>query len=178
MSYMDFQAVKDDNPIEVVAERLGLTLKKSGSQLRGPCPSGAEGDRKFVITPSKGLWYSFALQQGGDVLALVALVNDCSTKEAAAWLTGEDTTEPLEKSKGRSKPQPKERGFQELEYLQPDHDAVGALRLDEIAEVIGIGYAPRGILRGKVAVPIRTADGALIGYLGIEDCQVPPSWHV
>lgn len=174
MSYIDFEEVKAANPIGDVAERLGLELKKSGYQLRGPCPSGEGGERALVITPNKGVWYSFALERGGDVLALVQLVNNCSTKEAAEFLSG---TVPLEK---RKPPQQSkgERGFRPLDYLQPDHAAVEALGLDEIAETIGLGYAPRGIMKGKVAVPIRTDDGTLIGYIGIEEATVPPRWDL
>lgn len=173
-SYLDFEAIKEAHPIEGVAERLGLELKQSGKQLRGPCPSGQGGARALVITPDKGVWYSFAKEQGGDVIALVQLVNDCSAKDAAAWIANE----PLEKAAKPSNKSKSERGFRELDYLKPDHPAVEALGLSEIAEVVGIGYAPRGIMRGKVAVPIRTPDGTLLGYLGLTECVVPPKWYL
>ncbi len=175
---LDFEQIKQDHPIEQVAERLGLNLKKSGAQLRGPCPSGEEGDRKFVITPAKGVWYSFALGKGGDVLALVQLVNDCSVKEAAQFLVGD--TPPLEKPKGQSKKGAEARGgFRALDYLEYDHPAVETLGFDpEIAEQLGLGYAPRGVLKGKVAIPIRTEGGILAGYIGIEEAQLPPKWHL
>lgn len=180
MSFVDFAEVKAANPIEGVAERLGLELKKSGNQLRGSCPSGEGGERAFVITPSKGVWYSFALERGGDVLALVELVNGCTTKEAAQFLTG---TVPLEKPNDRkSKGRPKEeaeRGFRPLDYLAPDHAAVEALGIGpNDAEQLGIGYAPRGILRGTIAVPIRTEDGTLAGYIGITEATLPPKWNL
>ncbi|SEN54170.1 CHC2 zinc finger [Roseovarius tolerans] len=175
---LDFEQIKQDHPIEQVAERLGLTLKKSGAQLRGRCPSGEEGDRKFVITPAKGVWYSFALGKGGDVLALVQLVNDCSVKEAAQFLVGD--TAPLEKPKGQSKKSAEARGgFRALDYLEPDHPAVETLGFDpETAEALGVGFAPRGILKGKVAIPIRTKTGQLAGYVGAEELQLPPKWSL
>jgi DNA primase len=179
MPTLDFQEIKAANPIEKVAKTLGLELKKSGHQLRGQCPSGAEGDRKFVITPSKGLWYSFALQKGGDVLALVQLVNDCSAKEAAQFLAGD--TSPLEKTKKSSpeKSSGSERGFKPLDYLEPDHEAVDAVGFPpDVADAVGIGHAPRGILRGQVAVPIRLPCGQLIGYVGITEATLPPKWSI
>lgn len=176
MALLDFDQIKENNPIEQVAEQLGLTLKKAGNQLRGQCPSGAEGDRKFVITPSKQLWYSFALGKGGDVLALVQLVNGGSAKEAAQFLNGD--TAPQEKPKGLSK-QGAERGFRPLDYLEHDHPAVEALGFDaEVAEQLGVGYAPRGMLKGKIAVPIRLSDGTLAGYIGTEEAVLPPKWHL
>lgn len=176
MSFIDFEEVKAANPIEQVVERLGLTLKKTGQQLRGPCPSGEGGERAFVITPAKQVWYSFALQKGGDVLALVQLVNDCTPKEAAHFLAGD--TVPLERRSQRpSKQSEAERGFRPLDYLDPDHAAVEALGMaPEDAAALGWGYAPRGVLRGTVAVPIRLEDGTLVGYIGIEECKLPPKW--
>lgn len=177
-TFIDFEEVKAANPIAEVAERLELELKKAGNALRGPCPSGEGGERGFVITPSKGVWYSFPLQKGGDVLALVQLINECSTKEAAQFLSG---TVPLEKANQPSLEEGSEArgGFAPLTYLEHDHMAVGALGLEpEDAETLGIGYAPRGTMRGTVAVPIRTDDGTLAGYIGITEARLPPKWAV
>lgn len=179
-TFIDFEEVKANNPIADVAERLGLALKKSNQQLRGRCPSGEGGERAFVITPAKGVWYSFALQQGGDVLALVQLVNECSAKEAAQFLVG--STVPLEKRGERPLKESAAAargGFRPLDYLQPDHPAVEALGIaPETAAALGWGYAPRGVLRGSVAVPIRTEDGTLAGYIGVQEVTLPPKWEL
>ncbi|MEO9894794.1 MAG: CHC2 zinc finger domain-containing protein [Paracoccaceae bacterium] len=178
-TFIDFEAVKAANPIGDVAERLGLNLKKAGNQLRGPCPSGEGGERAFVITPAKAVWYSFGLQQGGDVLALVELVNECSTKEAAHFLAGE-TVPPERRNKRQSKESAETRGgFRALDYLEPDHVAVEALGIEsEDAKALGIGYAPRGVLRGSVAVPVRLSDGTISGYIGITEAKLPPKWEL
>lgn len=176
-NFIDFEAVKADNPIDQVAERLGLELKKTGNQLRGPCPSGKGNERAFVITPSKGLWFSFGLQEGGDVLAMVELVNKCSTKDAAHFLSG-DTVPPEKRKKRQSKESAAERGFRPLDYLEADHPAVEALGIEaEDADILGIGYAPRGVLRGTVAVPVRLSDGTISGYIGITEAKLPPKWE-
>jgi DNA primase len=171
--FLDFEEIKKTNPIDRVAERLGLKLTKRGSQLRGVCPSGEGGDRALVITPEKGAWYSFAKQTGGDVIALVSFVRGISPKEAAQFLAG--NTEPEKKP---STPEP-ERGFKALEYLEPNHEAVLALGFDPAdAQKLGVGYAPRGVLRGTVAVPVRLADGTLAGYIGLIDAKLPPKWSI
>lgn len=175
---LDFEQIKADNPIEQVAERLGLTLKKNGNQYRGPCPSGAEGDRKLVITPQKGVWYSFAEQKGGDVISLVQFVNGVSAREAAAWIAGD--TVPEKKRTERTSPERRGRGFSPLTYLEPDHEAVTALGFNpETAHQLGVGYAPRGVLKGTVAVPIRNGDGSIAGYLGLTEIEkLPPKWDI
>ena len=174
--YVDFEELKDANPIEQVAERLGLKLTKRGGSLRGPCPSGEGGERALAITPAKGVWFSFGAKKGGDVLELVRFVNDCSLQEAAHFLSG---TVPLEKANGSSPDEGAEArgGFDPLTYLEADHIAVANLGIDpEHAETLGIGYAPRGTLRGLVAVPIRREDGLIAGYIGITEAQLPPKW--
>jgi hypothetical protein len=73
----------------------------------------------------------------------------------------------------------KERaGFAPLDYLEPSHEAVEAVGFDPIvAEALGIGYAPKGMLRGTVAVPVRLPDGSLAGYIGITEAKLPTKWH-
>lgn len=178
-SYVDFEDVKKCYSIVDVAERLGLELKKSGNQLRGACFSGAEGDRKLCITPSKGAWYSFALNEGGDVISLVARVRDCSAKEAAQWITGDTEPEKKKRSKRTSSQGEKSsEGFSPLEYLVFDHPSVEAIGLDAAtARKLGCGFCPRGIYRGKVAWPVRNEAGTLIGYIAFEEVQLPPKWH-
>ena len=60
------------------------------------------------------------------------------------------------------------------EYLDPVHDAVQALGLSAVdATRLGIGYAPKGVLKGRVLLPIRTSEGTLVGYAGYSDKLQP-----
>ena len=175
MSYLDFEAIKAEHPIEEVAERLGLTLKPSGKQRRGKCPVCAGGgDRNLVITPEKGVYYCFADGKGGDAIALVAHINGIGVKEAATWIAGDTPNrETVPKEKKGS-----ERGFKPLDYLEPEHEAVAAVGFEpDDAAALGIGYAPRGVLRGTVALPLRNADGSIAGYIGITEAKLPPKWE-
>ncbi len=178
MPYLDFEKIKSEHPIEGVAEQLGLQLKKQGSQLRGPSPSGQGDERSLAVTPSKQRFYDFAAQRGGDVIELVAYVQDIPVKEAAAWLQG---TAPEERPQKAQKDRREARGgFKALDYLQHDHEAVEALDLDpDVAQALGIGYAPRGVLRGTVAIPLRNQDGTIAGYIGVTCIdKMPPKWEL
>lgn len=170
--FLNFEEIKAANPISEVVERLGLNMNKSGASLRGKCPvCESDGDRNLVVTPDKGVYFCFSDGKGGDQLQLISHLRGCSVKEAAQWLHGA----PAAKEKS-TKGTPSE-GFKPLEYLQYDHEAVVALGFEPgDAERLGIGYAARGILRGKVAIPVRLANGQLAGYIGIIECQLPPSW--
>lgn len=174
MSYaLDFAKIKAEHSIESVASRLGLKLKPHGQAFRCQCPSGEGDERGMAITPAKQAFYSFPAQKGGDCISLVAFVRGCSPKEAAAWIQGQ-ATQP-EKSAQAERPS---QGFQPLDYLQHDHDAVIALGFDpDDAKRLGIGFAPRGVLKGTVALPVRTEDGKLSGYVGVTDAKLPPRWN-
>jgi len=65
-----------------------------------------------------------------------------------------------------------------LDYLIHDHEAVVALGIEpEDAKRLGCGYAPRGLMKGTVAWPVRLSDGTLVGYVGCNDVILPPRWN-
>ena len=176
-SFIDFEEVKATVKIEDAVRMLGLELKERNGQLRGPCPICEKGgERSLCITPSRQKWYCFGCQTGGDVIALAAHIKGIHPKEAAFFLIGKEPQES--KSEQRQKPKPSEgEGFQPLTYLQHDHEAVEALGLEpEDAKRIGAGYAPRGVMRGQVAFPVRDETGKLLGYLGVQEAVLPSSW--
>lgn len=185
-AYVDFADVKSKVSIEQGLTKLGITLPKAGAQLRGQCPMcDSKNERGFVVTPSKGLWYCFSEQKGGDVIALTAAVKEIELREAALWLIGtvnsqrstvQSTVNSSSNSRANSPSQP---GMAELDYLVPEHEAVAAVGFDEAtAKALGIGYANRGIMRGTVAVPIRLPDGSLVGYIGIIEARLPTRFHI
>ena len=172
--FIDFQDVKKTVPIEDAITRLGLDLKPSGLQRRGPCPAcKSGGDRTLVVTPTKQAFYCFAGKIGGDVIGLAAHIKSCTMKEAAEFLAG--STPRLEPTKPTASeptipttvPEKKKAGLNPLTYLQAEHPLVQALGISkETAEHFGAGYAPKGIMRGRLAIPIHDVDGLLIAYCG------------
>ena len=174
MSFLDFNEIKAANAIDEVAQRLGIQLNKSGSSMRGKClKCESTGDRNLAITPTRGVYYCFSDGKGGDVIALVSHTLGIGVKEAAQWLSGASTT----KEKTPKGEAPSE-GFQPLDYLQHDHEAVLALGFEaDDAERLGVGFAPRGMLKGKVAIPVRLANGKLAGYVGATELQLPKTWR-
>ena len=85
---VDFKALAQRIQIEQVITMLGIPLKKTGAQLRGPCPICSHGsNRCFVVTPKLNRFWCFGnCQIGGDVIELVAQVKRVSHKEAAHFL--------------------------------------------------------------------------------------------
>ena len=97
-------------------------------------------------------------------------------KDAAAELarmTGQGSGDEKPGGGSRSRTVPEERtkeaarSLQPLAYLQADHEAVQALGLSaETCDAFGAGYAPKGIMRGRLAIPVHDRAGTLIAYCG------------
>lgn len=177
MPFVDFNELKNRVSIEDAVAKLGLPIThKSQHALRAACPAcKTGGDRALAITPAKSLYYCFAADAGGDQIALVAHIKGLSVRDAAEWLGGttstvQSTSTSNRKDHTNDSPSP---GFQPLDYLEADHAATEALGFDlETAIALGIGYAPKGILRGTVAIPVRSEDGTLVGYIGITEARL------
>lgn len=182
--FVDFAALKEKVSFGQTVSILKLNLKQSGNQWRGQCPVCGGADRGLVVTDGKG-WYCFSAVKGGDQIALVAHVLNCPVKEAAQFLAeraGIRTGTSIPSTSPRQTVPESENGdetqkFAPLSYLQPSHAAVDAIGFSEdICTRVGIGFAPKGILRGLVAVPIRDEHGTLLGYIGISEAKLPASF--
>lgn len=180
---VDFQDIKARVNIEDAIPFLGLTLKRNANgQLRGKCPAcDSDSDRALVVTPGKGA-YCFNEKRGGDLLWLVSHVKGIGVRQAAQELAAHFLPEPQEPR--RSKPSGTGAAAEGVTTLAPlsylDHSQ--AFGLDEgTAKALGIGFAAKGLMRGKIAVPIRTDTGKLVGYVGIEpdaDVKLPTKFHL
>lgn len=177
--FIDFLALKQQIKIEEAMPLLGLSVSQFSDQMRGACPAcKLGGDRALVVTASKGVFYCFAAGEGGDVIALASHIKGISMKEAAAFLAesfsksadvspvAPPATVPSNSSPKKEKAGQKS-GLNPLTYLQPDHPSVQALGLSpETAQMFGAGYAPKGIMRGRLAIPLHDVNGLLLAYCG------------
>jgi hypothetical protein len=91
-------------------------------------------------------------------------------RDAAAWMLdgiGGATPKPV-REKLPAAPQKPSNGLKALDYLQHDHESVKALGLaPETVQAWGAGFAAKGIMRGRFAVPIHDREGTLLAYVGI-----------
>lgn len=188
-NFVDFAALKEAVSFETAIELLDLQLKRSGNQWRGPCTTcNSGGDRALVVTLGKG-FFCFGDKKGGDQIALAAHVLNLGAKEAAhelatrAGLVTSTSTVPSNRSRERKPPESgrdnETQKLAPLTYLEPESEAVIALGLDpEFCKRHGLGYAPRGVVRGSVAIPFRDEHGTLLGYFGVQELTyIPPDFQ-
>ena len=179
MPYIDFAVLKAEvNIVDVLAMLRIANLKKQGGQLRGCCPvHGGTSDREFVVTPAKQAYYCFGCKSGGDVIKLVAAVNKCSQQQAAFQIarhfgignsppSGNSPAERNDTVQGHSSPQPPPT-LQPLDYLQAEFEGREALEISaDTLAAFGAGFAPKGTVRGRLAIPVHDGDGTLVAYCG------------
>ena len=106
------------------------------------------------------------------MIKLVAKVKGCDQKEAARMLTehfGTSTVTSPDKGTVTSKSTvttPKGQ-LAALAYLEPEHEGVQGLGVSpDTAKLFESGYAPKGIMRGRFAIPIHDRNGVLLAYCG------------
>ena len=173
--FIDFQKLKQEIKIEDAMPLLGLQVPQFSDQMRMPCPAcKSGGDRALVITKSKAAFYCFAQGEGGDVIGLIAHIKGISMKDAANVLADSFNKKsqpkpaaPIETVPSNSSPKKEKAGLNPLTYLQQEHPLVQALGISpETAKTFGAGFAPKGIMRGRFAIPIHDTSGVLVAYCG------------
>jgi len=84
----DVALVRERSRIDEVV-RDYLTLKAAGGgSLKGICPFHDEKTPSFHVTPSKGLWFCFGCNEGGDTVNFLQKVDHLSFTEAIEKLAG------------------------------------------------------------------------------------------
>lgn len=157
---LDFQDIKNRVLITDAAAWLGLDIIKGGDQYRCECPIHGGGKRALVITPAKGLFTCFGVGSPpypwGDVIKLVEHVHQVSAKEAAQALATQFLLHPQRKLPPGG-----------LDYLKPEHASIQALGVSpETAKHFKAGYAEKGIMRGRFAIPVLFENGSPVHYCG------------
>jgi DNA primase len=175
--WVSFSEVKKRVKLDRVLRSYGVDwLRPSGEQqYRGRCPiHQGQGTEAFHAHLGRNVFHCFACGAGGNVLDFVAAMEGCSMREAALRLHGSQNgasvawaTEPE-----RSKLVTKERevnpplGFR-LD-LDPAHPYLAGRGMDAAtASYFGVGYCGgRGLLSGRIAIPIHDEDSRLVAYCG------------
>ena len=191
MKFIPFDQVKEAVSIEQVMDRTGLAFKKQGQSYRCECPVHKGGKRSLIVSPNEkdqkgedGVFYCHASGEGGDRIGLLAHVNKTGQYAAVKELAeafcpqlvgGKDkASQPASKEatvpeKEKEEERSGKRGFSPLPYLESNHEAVREAGLSpEVAEALGIGFAPRGVHRGRIAIPVRLSNGSIAGYLSVD----------
>jgi len=196
--WVDFRAVKAAVNLTEVLRYYGVDGLRScrRDQLEGRCPihRGGRADA-FHVSLSKNAFQCFACQARGNVLDFVAAMERCSVRQAACWLaqrfpvavseppipaqrpgaTSQATGNWLGKNEGSN--QPLSFTLRGVDGSHPYLRRRGIL--PETAALFGVGlYAGRGLLSGRVVIPIHNREGSLVAYAGRSLDGVAPKYRL
>jgi DNA primase len=206
--FVSFAEVKRAVTLEAVLDRYGLFagLTEKGQNLVGACPfCTGQSKRQFQVNREKNAWYCFGCKQGGNVLDFVAKKERVGIRAAAlkldSWfalgLVAEASAEksppapnapapiPAPPVAAASLPATNPPLTFTLKTLDPHHASLSALGLGaETIEHFGAGYCTKGLLKGRLAIPIHTGAGELVAYAGLAVAEgenprylFPPNFH-
>ncbi len=187
----DFKRIKQSVSIVQVLEHYELmkTLERRGDSLSGPCPlHGGHHEKQFKTSVSKNCWNCFGkCKAGGNILDFVSRKEGVGIREAGVliseWFglsqepvkdrpeTKPETQKPSKAAQEAGDPAPdatrnKPLGFA-LKYLEQDHSYLAERGLSaETIQTFGIGFCKKGLMAGRIAIPIHNMHGAIVAYVG------------
>jgi DNA primase len=158
-----------------------------------PIHEGKRQSPSFSANVGKGIWQCFGCGAGGNLIEFAARMEGLNPddpgdfRKAALLLQktfGGRDGEEREKPKAVPKEETRERKRQEdleeaasvvvnapldfeLQRLEYDHPYLRERGFaDETIKTFGLGYCHRGLMKGRIAIPLHDMEGALIGYAG------------
>jgi Toprim domain-containing protein/DNA primase-like protein len=185
-TWVDFKQVKADVAIEQVLAHYGVHLRRIGAtELRGRCPlpthSSSRSRDSFAVNIARNVWSCRSLScmqargggPGGNILDLVALMENCSIRDAALRLQDWSGAAPERFIVPRiSRPDPVAAENPPLrfalQYVDATHPYLTSRGVTpQTVRTFGLGlYTGKGLLRGRIVIPIHNASGELIAYAG------------
>lgn len=188
---VDFKKIAEDIDVADVARLLGVQLTKDN---RAPC---CDNDRSLQLFPDTNSFRCHAAGISGDCISLYAHVKGYqgmykAAKELAEHFQTAKAAEPRptapQKPEGRpaqAQPAPSSKAapFDAEAYAAKlaYTDEVAQLGIaEEDAAKLSIGFASTGLLRGRIAFPIRTESGSIAGFVGIGadgSVKCPKTWQ-
>jgi Toprim domain-containing protein/DNA primase-like protein len=186
-TWVDFRQLKTEVAIEQVLAHYGVQLRRigGGTELRGRCPlpmhTSSRSRDSFAVNIARNVWACRSLscmqgrggRPGGNLLDLVALIERCSIRDAALRLQEWSGAAPerfvvprTSRSEAVASTNPPLRFA--LQYVDGTHPYLTSRGvMPQTICTFGLGlYTGKGLLRGRIVIPIHNASGELIAYAG------------
>lgn len=178
--WVNFAEIKSQVKLAAVLHSYGVDwLRHSGpaQQYRGRCPMHeGQGTGAFHAHLGRGVFHCFACGAGGNVLDFVAAMEGCSIREAALRLQGSHGQGGRPAGVPAGGPRRRELVTKKREVNQPLSFALNVDRRHSYlagrglrprtVDHFGVGYCARGLMQGRIAIPIHDDQGRLVAYCG------------
>ena len=150
--------------IEELLRKYGVKVKRSGESYRGACPlHNGDNPTAFCIT-EHGLWYCFSHCGGGNLIELIARLENISKEEAKKRIKefGIEKT-AFRILEGKNKPSRIKEVKLKLEPY-PEYLIERGIRYDT-AKRFGLGIN-NNVFVNRIIIPIHDENDLLVGYAG------------
>lgn len=193
--WINFKELRSKLDFEKVLQHYGVEIKRKGEQHHGFCPlpthQGKKNSPSFSANLERGIFQCFGCGAKGNVLEFAAIMEKVNVEDGQEFraltiklrdrfLPGQagekkemKRTEPElqpEKEPPRSSPpsvlinEPLDFELKGLDLVHPYLPNRGFSK--ETIDHFGLGFCSRGLLKGRLAIPLHNGEGKLIGYAG------------
>lgn len=197
--WIDFKDLRARLDFEKVLQRYGVEIRRKGDQHQGFCPlpnhEGKKRSPSFSANLKRGIFQCFGCGSKGNVLEFAALMEKVDPKDGPAFravalkVRQEFCPETATKAGPEKKPEEKTPGKPvvvneplnfELKGLDPGHPYLPGRGFSmETIIRFGLGFCSRGMLKDRIAIPLRDNEGKLVGYAGrvVDDATITEDNH-
>jgi DNA primase len=173
----DFAAIKAQARFDIVLARYGLETTGQGAERMIRCPFHDDRTPSCAINLDKKLFHCFACGAQGTILDFIALMDSCSIVDVVNLLADWGyIAKPAGVAKGQAQQGSGNVPLTFTLQLDPHHPYLRARGVsEETVARFGLGFCDRGIMKGRICVPIHDEHGRLVAYVGRWAVSVPPS---
>jgi DNA primase len=182
--WIDFKAVKAAASFEAVLAHYDVAFTQKGDELTASCPFHEDKKPSFKVNVEKGVFNCFGCNAKGNVLEFVQRMDGGSLVQSARTVakicgldagTGKEEEKPSASTRSKvaapakAEPEPvkENRPITISLQLDAEHEYLASRGLSaETIETFGLGYCSRGMMRGRIAIPIHNTKGELLAYAG------------
>jgi DNA primase len=178
---LDYASIREQARFETVLTNYGLEMRGHGAERMIFCPFHDDGSPSCSVNVEKKIFHCFACGEKGTILDFVARMEPCTITEAARLLSGWcNVSDPFTAPAGTAKVG--------CESLSPNEPLGFELPLDpyhpylkkrgiSLATItrFGLGYCDRGIMKGRICIPVHDECGRLVAYAGRWPGSNPPA---
>lgn len=187
--WVSFMEVKAQVSMADILQHYGLLnqFRQKGDELVGLCPFHKEKRGSFHASITKNAWQCFGCKRKGNILDFVAAKEGVGIRQAGLMIQGWFETGVKKPAKAIPKVSETQGGFSEsadstdqravqdnppltfeLKNLDTRHTYLLKDRglKKETIELFGLGYCSRGLMKGRIAIPVYNEKGELVAYAG------------
>lgn len=193
--WINFKELRARLNFEDVLRHYQVEVRRKGEQHLGPCPFPGHPKEKrgntFSANIPRGIFQCFACHAKGNALdfcglmAGVDIANGAELRKVAVEVQRKFFPDGASR---RTKPVPKEKSpppaakvnapldfaLKGLDGAHPFFEEMGLS--EETVAHFGLGYCSRGLLEGRIAIPLHSTDAELVGYAGLSVSDDEPRY--